>query len=230
MKRKAQSIFVAQIVLGTLSVAAHSATPDIPVLHAPTTSAYAAKLIAPIQARWAVVQYALPKAQRTPQFAALAQQAADLAKAHPALAEPLVWEGVVLASEAGAKGGLGALSLAKQARACLDAAVRIDGSALDGSAYTTLGSLYAKVPGWPIGFGDKTKAEAYFKKALSINPKGIDDNYFYASYLATVGRKADALSHLETALHAVPRPGRRLADQGRRRQIQALIAQLSHSG
>lgn len=219
---------VALLMVGTLGAVARAAPPDATALQAPAGQESAAALIAPIQARWAVVQYTLPKTQQASQFAALAQKAADLANAHPALAEPLVWEGIVLASDAGATGGLSALFLAKRARACLDAAVRIDGVVLDGSAYTTLGSLYAQVPGWPIGFGDKAKAETYFKKALAINPLGIDDNYFYASYLAAVGRKSDALRHLDIALHAAPRPGRALADKGRRQQILALIARLSH--
>jgi len=43
---------------------------------------------------------------------------------------------------------------------------------LNGSVYNSLGSLYAKVPGWPLGFGDKKKAQAYFEKALAINRTG----------------------------------------------------------
>ena len=59
-------------------------------------------------------------------------------------------------------------------------AEKIDSNALNGSIYTSLGSLYYKVPGWPIGFGDNSKALIYLKKALQINPNGIDANYFYA--------------------------------------------------
>jgi hypothetical protein len=55
----------------------------------------------------------------------------------------------------------------------------IDPRALQGSAYTSLGSLYYQVPGWPIGFGDDKRAEAMLLKALEINPDGIDPNYFY---------------------------------------------------
>ena len=47
---------------------------------------------------------------------------------------------------------------------------------LDGSAYNSLGVLYYKVPGWPVGFGDKAKARELLQKALAINPKGIDAN------------------------------------------------------
>ena len=35
---------------------------------------------------------------------------------YPGRAEPLIWHGIILSSLAGAKGGLGALGLAKEAR------------------------------------------------------------------------------------------------------------------
>jgi Tfp pilus assembly protein PilF len=45
------------------------------------------------------------------------------------------------------------------------------------------GALYYQVPGWPIGFGDKDKANELLKKALALNPDGIDPNYFYGDFL-----------------------------------------------
>ncbi len=62
-------------------------------------------------------------------------------------AEPEIWYGIIVASYAGAKGGLGALSLAKDAKQALEHALAIDPKALAGSAYTSLGSLYYQVPG-----------------------------------------------------------------------------------
>ena len=75
------------------------------------------------------------------------------------------------------EGGLGALGLVKQAKASLEQALAIDPQALAGSAYTSLGSLYYQVTGWPLGFGDDDKAEAMLKQSLAINPDGIDPNY-----------------------------------------------------
>ena len=83
------------------------------------------------------------------------------------------------------------------------------------------------MPGWPIGFGDKTKAEEYFKKALSINPSGIDPNFFYAEFLIDRDRSAEAKPLLEAALKAAPRPGRELADSGRRQEIQSVLDKLA---
>ena len=65
----------------------------------------------------------------------------SLAEANPGRAEPLIWEGIVISSLAGAKGGLSALGLVKQARVRYEAAMKIDDKALDGSAYNSLGVL-----------------------------------------------------------------------------------------
>jgi tetratricopeptide (TPR) repeat protein len=179
-----------------------------------------------IQTKWAEIKYKTPEKQQAEQYHALAQEARKAAESHPGTAEPLVWEGIVLSSEAGVRSGLGALSLAKEARQRLDEAVKINGEALNGSAYTSLATLYAKVPGWPLGFGDKGKAEEYFKKSLAINPDGIDPNFFYGEYLMDNDRPADARRHLETALKAPARPGRELADSGRKQEIKALLDKL----
>lgn len=183
-------------------------------------------VIRPIQSAWAEIKYQIPEKQQAARYHALAEQAAQLAAAQPDNAEVLIWQGIVLSSEAGAKGGLGALSIAKAAKRQLEAALELDGSALNGSAYTSLGTLLYKVPGWPIGFGDKQRAEQLLKKALTIDPSGIDPNYFYAEYLSERERHAEALRHLDTALKAPARPGRELADAGRRKEVQNLIAKV----
>ena len=180
----------------------------------------------PLQDQWAEIKYRVPEKQQADRYHALAEQARQLVALQPANAEAMIWQGIALSSEAGAKGGLGALSIAKAAKQQLETAMKYDDRALSGSAYTSLGVLYYKVPGWPLGFGDKTRAEELLKKALSINPTGIDPNFFSAEYLAERDRYAEALRHLEIALRAPPRPGRDLADAGRRQEIQALIARV----
>jgi tetratricopeptide (TPR) repeat protein len=121
---------------------------------------------------------------------------------------------------------LGALSLVKDAKAMYEKAIAMNGQALDGSAYASLGVLYYKVPGWPLGFGDKAKAEALLKQALDINPDGIDPNFFYAEFLAENGRAPEALTYAQRALQAPTRPGRQIADAGRREEIRALMQKL----
>jgi tetratricopeptide (TPR) repeat protein len=185
------------------------------------------ELIRPIQEQWAEIKYKQPEKQQAESYNKLAVQARKIVESNPSVAEALIWEGIVLSSEAGAKGGLGALGLAKDAKQRLDDALKINDKALSGSAYTSLATLYAKVPGWPIGFGDKERAEEFFKKSLAINPNGIDPNFFYGEYLADRDRVAEARVFLETALKAPPRPGRELADNGRRQEIQALLTKLN---
>lgn len=131
--------------------------------------------------------------------------------------------GIVTSSWAGATGGLGALSKVKAARASLEKALALDPKALQGSAYTSLGALYDRVPGWPIGFGNSDKAEELLRQALQLNPEGIDSNYFWGDHLYRQGHYAQARSALQKALQAQPRPGRELADQGRRGEIDALL-------
>lgn len=183
------------------------------------------ELIRPIQERWAEIKYRLPAKQHADRYHELSDQARQLSASHPNLAPALIWEGIVVSSEAGAKGGLGGLSLAKDARRLLEESLKLDEKALNGSAYTSLATLYAKVPGWPLGFGDKKKAEELFLKSLNANPDGIDPNYFYGEYLIDQDRVAQGRAYLEKALKAPPRPGRELADQGRRQEIQALLKQ-----
>ena len=179
--------------------------------------------IADIGHRWAKVSYQIPEAGREAAFGPLIAHTQQVAQAYPGRAEPMIWEAIVLSSAAKAEGGLGALSKVKQARDLLLAAEKINPNALNGSIYNSLGSLYAKVPGWPIGFGDKKKAKAYFEKALALNPDGIDPNYFYADMLADQGDYAQAADHLKRALAAPARPGREDADAGRRREATQLL-------
>jgi Tfp pilus assembly protein PilF len=80
------------------------------------------------------------------------------------------------------------------------------------------------VPGWPIGFGDDDKAQALLGKALALNPDGIDPNYFMGEFLYRKGERAAARQALAKALKAPARPGRELADQGRRKEIESLLA------
>jgi tetratricopeptide (TPR) repeat protein len=179
-----------------------------------------------IQKRWAEINYTVNEEQKEKAFERLALEADKFAQANPKRAEPLIWQGIVLSTWAGAKGGLGALSLVKQAKQLLEQSLKIDDGALDGSAYTSLGSLYYQVPGWPIGFGDEDKAQAYLQKAVQINPRGIDANYFYADFLIDQGDYAQARKFLKRAMQAPARPQRPLADRGRRDEIQAKQVQL----
>jgi tetratricopeptide (TPR) repeat protein len=193
----------------------------LPALHAQGSSV--ADAVTELQHDWERIRYQSPAVDREKGFEALSAKAHKTGEAFPGRAEPLVWEGIIVSSWAGEKGGLGALSLAKQAKALYEAAIAIDGNALEGSAYNSLGVLYYKVPGWPVGFGDKAKAKELLQKALALNPNGIDPNFFYGEYLVETKQPQQAVVYLERALQAPPRPGRQVADTGRREEARELL-------
>jgi tetratricopeptide (TPR) repeat protein len=184
--------------------------------------------IAPLQQRWAEIQYQLPEDQKSAAFEALAADAGQALAQEPDDATLLIWRGIILSSWAGADGGLGALGKVKEAKSLFEHALQVDPQALQGSAYTSLGALYYQVPGWPIGFGDDKQAEALLKQALALNPDGIDSNYFWGDYLIDQKRYAEARAALLKAQAAAPRPDRPLADQGRQAEIRARLDKIAN--
>ncbi|WP_105170079.1 hypothetical protein [Pseudoalteromonas sp. T1lg23B] len=179
-----------------------------------------------LQKSWASVNYELRDEAQEKAFAALIKDSQALVTNYPDKAESHIWHGIVQSSYAGAKGGLGALGLAKAAKAELEAAIAIDESALNGSALTSLGTLYSKVPGWPIGFGSDKKAEQLFHQALKINPSGLDINYFYSEFLYHEKDYKKALNHLQLAKKAPAREGREKADFYRQQEVDTLMAKV----
>lgn len=175
--------------------------------------------VAQLQIRWAEVNYQLEGKSQLSAFEVLAAEADRVTEANPDQAAAWIWSGIIKSTYAGAKGGLGALGLAKASKRDLEKALELDADALQGSAYTSLGTLYYSVPGWPIGFGNDGKAEELLLKALSLSPEGIDNNYFYASFLINEKHYAEARAYLIRAQQAPARPGRAIADAGRQDEI-----------
>ena len=116
--------------------------------------------------------------------------------------------------------------MAKDARESLELAIERDPTALEGSAYTSLGTLYYKVPGWPIGFGSDKKARENLEKALALNPTGIDPNYFMGEFLFEQGDYAHSKSISRRRSQRPDRPGRPVGDEGRRVEVRALLAKV----
>ena len=174
-----------------------------------------------VQHKWAEINYSDSK-DKAEQFKALINDVKAMTKAEPENAEYFIWLGIVQSSTAGAEGGMGALKYAKAARKNLEKALHMDENALQGSAFTSLGVLYHKVPGWPIAFGSDDKAEQLLKKALKVNPDGIDPNYFYAEFLYDDGKYESALEYADKGLQAQARPDRPKADEGRMMELAAL--------
>lgn len=189
-------------------------------------TSYAKDSLQEVQHRWAVINYETTGDARISGFEKLVNDIAAYLETSPDDVNFWIWSGITRSTLAGAKGGLGALSIARDAKADLERALSINSKALDGSAYTSLGTLYHKVPGWPIGFGSDETAKEMLLLALSINPRGIDPNYFYGELLYDKGRYTEALKYLNIARDADPRPDRQLADKGRQEEISVLLAKI----
>ncbi len=178
--------------------------------------------IVELQHGWAKGYYSTPEKQQDSYFEALQAKAHQVTERFPGRAEPLIWEGIITSTHAKYQSIFSAGGTAKAARDLLLAAEKIDANALDGSALTSLGSLYYKVPRFG-SFGDHDKAREYLERALKINPNGIDSNFFYGELMLERGDKAMAAEYLKKALAAPPRPGREDADEGRRGEIQQAL-------
>jgi tetratricopeptide (TPR) repeat protein len=184
-----------------------------------------------LQKSWEKLKYQTPASSQETGFEELLEQSKTVTAQYPDQAEPLIWQGIIEATFAGVRNGisgqLAALSLVKNAKTSFDKAIKINPDASNGSAYTSLGSLYYQVPSWPISFGDKQKANEYLTKGLELNPDGIDSNYFYADYLYKTGDSAKAEKVLRKALQASPREGREVADEGRKKEIHDLLKKIA---
>src|SRR5690554_4983804 len=126
-----------------------------------------------LERRWEQITTQQDEGERRGALKALSERAERLVEANPDVAQPLIWYGIIEASHARERSGLGALSSARAARDALERAVEIDPQGGNGSAYVTLGALYDRAPGRPVGFGNSDTAERMFQQALEIRPDGV---------------------------------------------------------
>lgn len=178
-----------------------------------------------LEQKWAHVTYEVKdSSEQDRQMRVLAAEAAQIAARYPGRAEPLIWHGIILSSEAKYAGMMSAISFAKDARSMFEHAGRIDFRAVDGAVPTSLGALYFMVPGFPLGFGDNDKARRYLEQGIQISPNGLDAAHFYGDFLYAQGEYQKAAGVLKHAL-AVPADRQRpVWDAGRRSEIRAVLA------
>ncbi|MDX8407891.1 MAG: hypothetical protein R8L58_05850 [Mariprofundaceae bacterium] len=180
--------------------------------------------------RWDQIKY--KTADKKARIAAYEQLIADakaLAAKQPDNPAPRVWAGITLATLGGEVGAMGgALSKVKEAKALLEEGLALHPKPeLETSIHTTLGSLYYQVPGWPLGYGDEDKALEHLNKALELSPDGLDAHFWMASYLWDETRKyKEAADHFRKAIAAPARPGREIADAGRKAEAKTILAKV----
>lgn len=209
-KRLTLSSTVAAILLATIPVAALAGVTED---------------VKSINDGWAHIVYEVRgSSTQTKALDALAKQAAQIVARNPGKAEPLLWQGIVTSEQANRANFLHKLGLATKARDIIARAYAINPRAANGGAAMSLGVLYYKVPGSPIGFGDDDKARKLLKEALALDPGGLDANYFYGDFLLDQGDTKGARLFLQKALRAPHDATRPVWDAGRRREVQTLLA------
>ena len=183
--------------------------------------------VAALRTQWEHVNFELAAQEQEAAYGELLERCDTLLAAQPDDPQALTWCGIVRSSFAGVIGGLDALGSAKAARDDFERAVAIEPTVSEGAALVSLGTLYARVPGWPVGFGNSKKALQYLEAGLEANPEGIDSNFFLAEFLVSEGETERAKAHLQRVLNAAPRPGRDAADATRKAEAEALLSKLS---
>jgi len=181
-----------------------------------------------LQAEWAIANYKTAENDKEAAFKALVDKAAALNAKHGQRAEPKIWEAIIRAGYAGAMGGLSSMTNAmpqmEKGRDLLLEAEKIDATAMDGAIYTTLGSFHYMTPGWPVGFGDDDKAEAYLTKAIEVAPDDMDANYFTGDYWLEEKKYKKAIPYLEKVLSLPAVEGRPIYSEGRKSEAVAKLA------
>jgi tetratricopeptide (TPR) repeat protein len=164
------------------------------------------------------------------QMAALADRAAKVAQQYKNQPEATIWMGILISEQASMANENGspikALRLALKARDILEEVEKIDPVVLDAGAPTSLGVLYYRVPGFPLGFGDKVKARHFLQEATTNAPNGLDANYFYGDFLYQQKEYPGATKVLKHALALPAHPDRPIWDQQRRLVTQELLAKI----
>jgi cytochrome c-type biogenesis protein CcmH/NrfG len=180
---------------------------------------------------WEHIKFEVENAdEQEKKMAALAEHAGTLVQQYPNQPEPTIWLGILISEQASManenSSPVKALRLALKARDILTEAEKVDPVALDAGAPTSLGVLYYRVPGFPLGFGDKTKARHLLQEATTNAPNGLDANYFYGDFLFQQKEYPEAAKVLKHALALPAHPERPIWDHARRLVIQELLAKL----
>jgi hypothetical protein len=179
-----------------------------------------------IRHEWAVVMFRVAPEKRSPALETLAQMARSVAEHYPGEAEPLAWEGIVLASWADLRGPVFGYLAAQRARDLLLEAERTAPASLDGIGYGALARLYWNALPWPLSFGDSARARACLHKALATAPDTLEAQLLLTELLLEQGDSRGAARSAHRALAATGHSG--LGDEvppsQRRELIRLLVA------
>jgi tetratricopeptide (TPR) repeat protein len=181
-----------------------------------------------LQSTWEAIKFGVPEGdEQTKKMNALGEDADAVAARFPDSVEIQIWDGIITSERASMASMFSALGLAKRARDILEQAYKTAPAKLDAGAPTSLGVLYYRVPGFPVGFGDKERARQLLEQAVKLAPSGMDAWYFYGDFLfeqKEYSKAADAFRHaLSLPLH----PDRPAWDKNRRLVIEERLASIA---
>jgi tetratricopeptide (TPR) repeat protein len=181
-----------------------------------------------LQSTWEAIKFGVPEGdEQTRQMNALGEDADALAAKFPDRPEALIWDGIITSERASMASAFSALGLAKRARDILEEAYKMAPARLDAGATTSLGVLYYRVPGFPIGFGDKAKARQLLEQAIKLAPTGLDAWYFYGDFLYEQKEYKKSAEVFRHALTLPQRPDRPVWDKNRRLVIEERLASIA---
>jgi tetratricopeptide (TPR) repeat protein len=180
-----------------------------------------------LQTKWEAIKFDVPEGdEQTKQMNALGEEADAVAQHLSSVPEALIWDGIITSERASMASTFSALGVATRARDILEQAYKIDPARMDAGATTSLGVLYYRVPGFPIGFGDKAKARQLLEQAVKLAPNGLDAWYFYGDFLYTQNEYPKAADVFQHALKIPVHQDRPLWDKNRRLVIKELLAKI----
>jgi tetratricopeptide (TPR) repeat protein len=196
---------------------------------APALAADAASIeVHRLQTTWEAIKFGVPEGdEQTKQMNALGDDADAVAVRFPDSPEVLIWDGIITSERASMASMFSALGLAKRARDILEQAYKMAPAKLDAGAPTSLAVLYYRVPGFPVGFGDKAKARQLLEQAVKLAPTGLDAWYFYGDFFFEQKEYPKAAEVFRHALGLPPHPDRPAWDKNRRLVIEERLASIA---
>jgi tetratricopeptide (TPR) repeat protein len=181
-----------------------------------------------LQSTWEAIKFGVPEGdEQTKKMNALGEDADAVAVRFPDSVEVLIWDGIITSERASMASMFSALGLATRARDVLEQAYKMAPAKLDAGAPTSLGVLYYRVPGFPVGFGDKAKARELLEQAVKLAPTGLDAWYFYGDFLYEQKEYSKAAETFRHALTLPQHPDRPVWDKNRRLVIEERLASIA---
>jgi tetratricopeptide (TPR) repeat protein len=181
-----------------------------------------------LQSTWEAIKFGVPEGdEQTKKMDALGEDADAVAARFPDSVEIQIWDGIITSERASMASMFSALGLAKRARDILEQAYKTAPAKLDAGAPTSLGVLYYRVPGFPVGFGDKERARQLLEQAVKLAPSGMDAWYFYGDFLFDQKEYSKAAEAFRHALSLPQHPDRPAWDKNRRLVIEERLATIA---